>query len=153
MSLLQHLFILSFQFSRSVMSDSLRRHGLQHTRPPCPSPTPRAYSKLMSIELVMPSNHLIFCHPLLFPPSILPSIRAFPVSQFFTSGGQSIGVSTSASVLTMNICNRFPLGWTRTLKSVLQHHSSKASILWCSAWFYGPTLTSIHDYWKKHSFD
>ena len=59
------------------MSDSLRRHGLQHTRPPCPSPTPRAYSKLMSIELVMPSNHLIFCHPLLFPPSILPSIRDF----------------------------------------------------------------------------
>ena len=59
--------------------------------------------KLMSMELVMPSNHLILCHPLLLLPSIFPSIRVFPVSQFFASGGQSIGVSASASVLPMNI--------------------------------------------------
>ena len=59
--------------------------------------------KLMSIELVMPSNHLILCHPLLLLPSIFPSIRLFFVSQFFTSGGQSIGVSASASLLLMNI--------------------------------------------------
>ena len=59
--------------------------------------------KLMSIELVMPSNHLILCCPLLLLPSIFPSIRSFPMSQFFTSGGQSIGVSASVSVLPMNI--------------------------------------------------
>ena len=64
------------QFSLSVMSDSLRPRGLQHTRPPCPSPTPGVYS-LMSIELVMPSSHLIFCHALLLLPSINPSIRVF----------------------------------------------------------------------------
>ena len=96
--------------------------------------------KLTSIESVMPSNHLILCRPLLlqsFPPS-----GSFPMSQFFTSGSQSIGVSTSASVLSMNIQDWFPLGWTgwislqsKTLKSLLQHHSSKASILQFSAFF------------------
>ena len=68
---------ISVQFGRSVMSDSLQPHGLQHTRPPCPSPTPGVYPKFMSIELVMPSNHLILCCPLIFPPSIFPSIRVF----------------------------------------------------------------------------
>ena len=68
--------------------------------------------KLMSIELVMPSNHLILCHPLLLLPSIFSSIRVFPISQFFTSGGQSIGVSASASVLPMNNQDWSPLGWT-----------------------------------------
>ena len=63
----------------------------------------RTLLKLMSIELVMPSNHLILCCPLLLLPSIFPSIRSFPMSQFFTSGGQSIGVSASVSVLPMNI--------------------------------------------------
>ena len=61
----------------SVMSDSLRPHGLQHARLPCPSPTPGSLLKLMSIESVMPSNHLILCHPLLLLPSIFPSIRVF----------------------------------------------------------------------------
>ena len=68
--------------------------------------------KLMSIELVMPSNHLILCCPLLFPPAILPASGSSPMSQFFTSGGQSIGVSASASVLPKNIQDWFPLGWT-----------------------------------------
>ena len=67
--------------------------------------------KLMSIESVMPSNHLILCHPLLLPSSF-PASGSFPTSHFFTSGGQSIGVSASASVLTMNIQDWFPLGWT-----------------------------------------
>ena len=66
----------------------------------------------MSIELVMLSNHLILCRPLLLLPSIVPSIRSFPVSQLFTSGGQSIGASASASVLPMSIQGRFPLGLT-----------------------------------------
>ena len=68
--------------------------------------------KLMSIESVMLSNHLFICDPLLLRPSIFPSIRVFSKSQFFTSGGQSIGVSASASVLPMNIQDWFPLGWT-----------------------------------------
>ena len=82
----------------------------------------------------------------------------FPVSQFFTSGGQSIGVSASTSVLPMNIQDWFPLGWTgwislesRRLSRVFQHHSWKASIL--LSFLYNLTLTSIHDYWKNHSFD
>ena len=68
--------------------------------------------KLMSIKAVMPSNHFIFCYPLLLPPSIFPSIRSFPKSQFLTSGGQSIGVSASASVLPMNSQDWSPLGRT-----------------------------------------
>ena len=68
--------------------------------------------KLMSIELVMPSSQLILCHSLLLLSSIFPSTRVFPMSQLFTSGGQSIGVWTSASVLPMNIQDWFPLGWT-----------------------------------------
>ena len=68
--------------------------------------------KLMSIESVMPSNHLILCRPLLLLPSIFPSIRSFQMSQCFSSGGQSIGVSASASVLPMNIQDWSPLGWT-----------------------------------------
>ena len=101
----------SVQFSRSVRSNSLQPHGLQHVRPPCPSPTPRVYSNSMSIESVMPSNHLILCRPLLLLPSFFPSISVFS-SQFFASGGQNTGVSASASVLSMNIQDQFPLGRT-----------------------------------------
>ena len=68
--------------------------------------------KLMFIESVMPSNHLILCHPLLLPSSIIPTIRVFLMSQLFSSGGQSVGVSVSASVLPMNIQDQFSLGWT-----------------------------------------
>ena len=68
--------------------------------------------KLMSIESVMPCSHLILCYPLLFPPSIFPSSESFPMSQFFISGDQNIGVSASASALPMNIQVWFPLGWT-----------------------------------------
>ena len=66
-----------FQFSGSIVSDSLRPHGPQHTRPPCPSPTPGVHPNPLSIESVMLSNHLILCHPLLLLPSIFPSIRVF----------------------------------------------------------------------------
>ena len=99
--------------------------------------------KLISIESVMPSNHLILCHPLLLLPSIFPSIRVFfPMSCLFTSGGQRIGASVSASVLPMNIQGWFPLGLTgwislqsKGLKRLLQHHSWKASILQHSVFF------------------
>ena len=87
-------------------------HGLQHARPPCPSPTPRAYSNSCPLSR--------WCHPTISSSVIpftsclqsFPASGAFPVSQFFTSGGQSVGVSTSASVLPMNIQDWFPLGWT-----------------------------------------
>ena len=72
----------------------------------------RSLLKLISIESVMPSSHLILCHPLLLLPSIPPSIRSFPMSQLFAWGGQSIGVSASASVLPMNTQDWSPLGWT-----------------------------------------
>ena len=95
-------------------------------------------AQLMSIELVKPSNHLILCHPLLLP-SIFPSVRVFSSeSVFFTSGGQRIGASASASVLPINTqdfrmdCLDL-LAVQGTLKSLVQHHSSKASILQCSA--------------------
>ena len=67
----------SFQFTLSVSSDSLRAHGLQHARLPCPSSTPGVYSNSCSLSLVMPTNHLILCHPLLLLPPIFPSIRVF----------------------------------------------------------------------------
>jgi len=102
----------------------------------------RSLLKLMSIESLMPSNHLILCHPLLLPPSIFPTSRSFPLSQFFASGGQSIGVSASASVLAMSIQDWFPLGLTgwislqsKGLSRVFSNTSSKASILQLSAFF------------------
>ena len=100
------------QFSCSVMSDSLRPHGLQHARLSCLSPTPGAYSNSC------PSSR--WCHPTISSTVVpfssclqsFPASGSFPMSQFFTSGGQSIGVSASASVLLINIQDWFPLGWT-----------------------------------------
>ena len=104
--------VSSVQFSCSVMSDSLRHHGLQHARLPCPSPTSCSLLKLMSIELVMPTNHHILCYPLLLPHSIFPSIGVFSNESVIHIRWPSIGVSASASVLSMNIQNWFPLGLT-----------------------------------------
>ena len=97
--------------------------------------------RLMSTESVMPSNHLILCRPFLLLPSIFPSFRGFLISRLFASGGQSIGASTSASVLPMNIQDWFPswliglISLQTPLKGLLQHHGSKASILQHSAFF------------------
>ena len=101
-----------------------------------------SFLQLMSIESVMPSNHLILCHPFSCLQSF-PESGSFPMSQVFASGGQSIGVSALASVLPMNIQDWFPLGWTGLTslqskglsKSLLQYHSSKALILQCSTFF------------------
>ena len=98
-------------FSCSVISNSLRPFGLQHSRLPCPSLSPGVCSN-SSIESMMPANYLILCHSLLLMRSIFPSIRVFPMSWLFTSGGQSIGASASAAVLPMNIQGWSPLGWT-----------------------------------------
>ena len=115
--------------------------------------------KFSSIESVMPPNHLILCRPLLLPPSISPSIRVSSISQFFTTGGQSIGVSASGSVLPMNIQDRFPLGWTGwiSLQSKGSQESSPTpqfkSISLALILHHGSALTYVHDPWKNHSFD
>ena len=132
----------ALQFNHSVMSDYVQPHELQHNRPPCTSPTPRVYSNSCPLSL--------WCHPTISS-SVVPfssrlaSLQAsgsFPRSQFFASGGQSIGVSASSSGLPMNIKDWFSLGWTgwislqsKGLSRVLQHHSSKASILQLSVFF------------------
>ena len=117
----------------------------------------RSLLKVMSTELVMPSNHLILCRPLLLLQSIFPSISVFPMSQFFASGGQSI--RASASVLPMTIQDWFPLGLTdlifflsKGLSRVFSNTTAQKHQFF-SAQLYDPTLTSIHDYWKNHSFD
>ena len=132
----------SVQFSCSVMSDSLWPHELQQARPPCPSPTPRVHSNSL------PSS--LWCHlaisssvvPFYSSPQSLPASESFPMSQLFAWGGQSIGVLALASVLPKNTQDWSPLGWTgwislqsRELSSLLQYHSSKASILQHSAFF------------------
>ena len=124
------------------MFNSLQPHGLQHTRLPCPSPTSGVYPNSCALSR--------WCHPTISSSVVsfsclrsFPALGSFPISQFFASGGQSIEASASASVLSMNIQDWFPLGWTGwiplqskgTLKSVIQYHSSKASILWHSAFF------------------
>ena len=141
------------------MSDSSRLHEPQHARPPCPLPTSRVYSNSCPSSLVMPSNHLILCHPLLLPPSVFPSMRVFSSESVlhirwpkYWSFSFSISPSNEYSGLIS-----FRMDWLDllavqgSLKSLLQHHSSKASFF--GAQLYGPILTSIHDYWKNHSFD
>ena len=137
----------SVQLSCWVGSNSLRPHGLQHTRLPCPSPTPEAYSNSCPLsQWCHPTNSSsvvpFFSHLRSFPTS-----GSFPMSQLFASGGQSIRVSASTSVLPMNIQDWFPLGWTGQISlqskgpsrvffnTTLQNHTSKPSVLWCSAFF------------------
>ena len=136
-------FVDSVQFGRSVMSNSLWPHGLQHTRLPCPSPTPRVYSNSY------PLNR--WCHPTISSsvipfsscPQSLPASGSFPMSQFFALGGQSTGsfsFNISPSSEHPGLIS-FMMNWLDllavqgTLKSLLWHHSSKASILWHSAFF------------------
>ena len=139
------------------MSASLRAHGLQHARLPCSSLFP-SWSLLtfMSIELVMLSSHLILCHCLLLP---FPASGSFPMSPLFASRGQSIRASASASVLPMNVQCWFPLGLTGLL-SLQSKGFSKCSPApqfesinsLALSFLYDTTLTSIHNYWKNHSF-
>ena len=132
------------------MSDSSWPHRLQHARPPCPSPTP-SLLKLMSIESVMPSNHLILSCPLLFLPSIFPSIRVFSnesVLHIRWPKYWSFSFNISPSNEHPGLIS-FRMDWLDllavqgTLKSLLQYHSSKASILWHSAFF---TVQLSHPY-------
>ena len=150
----------SVQFSRSVVSDSLRPHESQHLRPPCPSLTPGVHPD------PCPSSQwwhpVISCSVIPFSscPQSLPASESFPMSQLIAWGSQSIGASASASVLPMNTQDWSPLGWTGWISlqskglarvfsntTVQKHHSSALSFL------HSPTLTSIHDHWKNHSLD
>ena len=150
----------SVQVSRSVVSSSLRPHGLQHARLPCTSPTPRAYWNSSPLSQR--------CHPTISSSIIpfsshlqsFPASESFPMSQFFASDGQSIGVSASASVLLMNIQDWFPLGligWislqSKGLSRVFSNTIVQKHQFFILNFLYSPTLTSIHDYWKNHNFD
>ena len=133
----------SVQFSSSVVSNTLQPHEPQHARPPCPSPTPGVYPNSNSHPLSR------WCHPTISSsvvpfscPQSFPASGSFQMSQLFASGSQSIGVSASTSVLPMNTRAWSPLGWTgwislqsKGLSRLLQHHSSKASILLHSTFF------------------
>ena len=150
----------SVQFRYSVLSDSLWPHGLQHARFPCPSTTPRVHPNSCPLSW--------WCHPTisssLVPfsscPKSFPASGSFQMSQLFTWGGQSIGVSGSTSVLPVNTQDWSPLGWTGWIslqskglsrvfyKSQFKNISSSAL-----SFLYSPTLISIHDYFIKHIFD
>ena len=116
--------------------------------------------KLMFIESVMPSNHLILCQPLPLPASIFPSIRVFSTESIlcirwpkYWSSSFSISPSNEYSGLISFRADWFDFTVQGTLKSLLQHHSSKVSDSSALSFIYGPTLTSIHDYWKNHSLE
>ena len=142
------------------MSDFLQPHGLQHARPPCPSPAPGVYSN-MSIESVMPSNHLILCCPLFLLPSIFPSIRVFSNESVLHirwpkhwSFRFSISPSSEYSGLIsfrMDCLDLFAV--QGNLKCLLQHQQFKSINSLVLSFLYSPTLTSIHDHWKNHSLD
>ena len=142
------------------MSNSLQSHELQHSRPPCPSPTPRDYSNSCPLSR--------WCHPAILSCVIplssclqsFPASGSFQMSQLFTSGGQSIGASASALVLPMNIQYLFCSRWTafisfqsKGLLRVFSNTSPKACTLCHSPFFIVQLSHSIHDYWKSHNFD
>ena len=150
----------SVQFSRSVMSNSLRPHELQHARPPCPSPAPGVYSNSWPLSR--------WCHPAVSSsfvpfsscPQSFPASGSFPMSQLFASGGQSIGVSASASVLQWT--PRTDLLYDGLVGSPCSPGDSQESSptpqfksinFLALSFLHNPTLTSIHDHWKNHSLD
>ena len=146
---------VSVQFSCSVVSDSLQPHGLQHARPPCPSPTPGVCSNSCPLP-VFPSNYLILCHSLLLLPLIFPSIRVFSNESAFRIRWPkywSFSFSNSPSNEHPGLIS-FRMDWLdllevqRTLKSLSPTPQSLAL-----SFLYSPTPMSIHDFWKNHSFN
>ena len=146
--------------THSVMPDSMQLYGLQHARLPCTSLSPGPCSNSCPLSQ--------WCHPTIVSSVIpfysclksFPASGSFPVSWFFTSGGQSIEVLVSASVLPMNIQDWFPLGLislislpSKGLSRVFSTPQVKSISSLALSLLYGPTLTSIHDYRKNHSFD
>ena len=151
------LYWISLQFSRSVLSDSLWPHGLQHASP---SPTSGACSNSCpSSQWHHPTNSSSVI-PFSSCLQSFPASGFFPINQFFASGGQSIGVSASASVLPISIQGWFPLGLTSWISLQSNGHSRvfSSTTVWrhqffALSLFYCPALTSIQDYWKNHNFD
>ena len=147
---------LLVQFSRSVMSNSLQPHGLQHARPPCPSPTSRVYPNSCPLSWWCHPT-ISSCHPLLLLPSIFPNIRVFSNESAlrikwpkYWSFSFNISPSNKYSVLISFRIDSFDLLAVQgTLRSLLQHHNSKASILWCSAFF---MIQFSPPYMKNHSW-
>ena len=150
----------SVQFSCSIVSDSLWPHELLQARPPCPSPTPGVHPNPCPLSRWCHSTISSSIVPFSSCPQSFSASRSFPMIQLFASGGQSIRVSASTSVLPMNTQDWSPLGWTGWISlqskglsrvfpntTVQKHHSSVLSFL------YSPTLTSTHDHWKNHSLD
>ena len=144
------------QVSRLAMSDSLLPHRQQYDRPPCPLLIPRVYSNSSPLSQWY---HPIISSSIVPFSACLQSFSAsgfFPMSQFFISDGQSIGVSASASVLPMNIQDWFSLGWTGwicLLSKGLSRVFSNTTVQKHQLFPYSPTLTSTQDYWKNHSLD
>ena len=128
----------SVQFSSSVVTDSLRPHESQHARTPCPSPNSWSLLKLMFIKSVMPSSHLILCHPLLLLPPIPPSIRVFS------------NESTPHEVANGLVGSPCSSRDSQESSPTPQFKSINSSAL---SFLHSPTLTSIHDHWKNHSLD
>ena len=158
---LENLLSTSVQLSRSVMSNSLQLHELQHARPPCPSPIPGVHPNSC------PSSR--WCHPaisssvVLFsscPQSLLAS-ESFPMSQLFAWGGKSIGVSFSFSISPSNehpgLIFLEQTGWislqSKGLSRVFSNTKFKSINSSVLSFLHSPTLTSIHDHWKNHSLD
>ena len=157
---MSYLKFSSVQFSRSVVSDSLRPHESQHARPPSPSPTPGVHSESRPLSQ--------WCHPAISSsvvpfsscPQSLPASESSPMCQLFAGGGQSTGVWALASFFPKKSQGWSPSEWTGWISlqskglsrvfsntTVQKHHSSVLSFL------HSPTLTSIHDHWKNHSLD
>ena len=139
-----HVPFSSVQFSRSVVSDSLRPHELQASLSITNSRSP---PKPMSIELVMLSNHLFLCRPLLLLPQYFPASESLQMSPLFASGGQNIGVSVSTSVFPMNTQDWYPLGWTdlislqsKGLSRVFPNTTVQKYQLFGAQLFHTPTL-------------
>ena len=158
--MLEGLFFSSVPFSRAVMSHSWWPQGLQHTRPYCPSQTPRVYPNSCPLSQ--------WCHPTISS-SVVPfssHLQSFPalgslqMSQHFTSGGQSIGVSAPTSVLPMNTQDWFPLGCTgwislqsKGLSRVFSNTTAQKHQFFSTQLSLSPPQTSKRDYWKNHSLD
>ena len=153
--------IFSYQFSSVVQLCLTLCNPMDCSTPGCLSITnSQSLLKLMSIKLVMPSSHLILFHNLLLLPSIFPSIRDLHNESVLLIRCQSTGVSASASVLPMNIQDWFPLRWTcwiflqsEGLARIFPTPQPKSINSVAFSFLHSPTLTSIHDYWKNHSFD
>ena len=148
------------QFSLSIISETLRPHGLKHARPPCPSPTSRVHSDLCPLSR--------WCHPAILSsvvlffssPKSLPASKSFPMSQLFAWGGQSTGVSALASFLPKKSQDSSPSEWTgwtflqsKGLSRVFSNTTVQKHQFLVLSLLHSPTLTSIHDHWKNHSLD